>query len=82
MRKPVQSNAEEGCLPVLGPSSSCFCSERCKCGTKKQPCTNVVGRPGSKLSQQRLGSSVLLRYSAFMGHIAYSGKGGVRARKK
>ena len=51
MRKPVQSNAEEGsCLPVLGPRL--FCSERCKCGTKKQPCTNVVGRPGSKLAQQ------------------------------
>ena len=52
MRKPVQSNAEEGYVLARIRSEPVFCSERCKCGTKKQPCTNVVGRPGSKLAQQ------------------------------
>ena len=79
MRKPVQSNAEEGCLPCR--SEAVFASERCKCGTKKQTCTNVVGRLG-RSSLNSLGSSILI-YSAFIGYIAYSAKWGrVRARKK
>ena len=39
-----------GACPCL--VRGCFCSERCKCGTQKQPCTNVLGGPGSKLSEQ------------------------------
>ena len=67
------------CLPVLGPRL--FFSVRCKYGTKKQPCTNVVGRPGSKLAQQ-LGierTEILILATL---NILPRGGGGVRARKK
>ena len=51
----MQSNAEEGCLPVFGTRLFLFGTLQmhvCKCGTQKQPCTNVLGGPGSKLSEQ------------------------------
>ena len=69
MRKPVQSNAEEG-------SEAVFARNAANVGP-----TNVVGRLG-RSSLNSLASNVL-RYSAFIGHIEYSAKGGgVRARKR
>ena len=79
MRKPVQSNAEEGCLRCR--SEAVFARNAANVARKKQTCTNVVARLG-RSSLNSLGSSIL-RYSAFIGYIAYSAKWGrVRARKK
>ena len=82
------TNREDACLPAFG--TRLFCSDCCKCGTKKQPCTNVPGRPGSKLSQhlgidveigmdeynEGLETSVSTSSSSdFIGHIQQLSKG-------
>ena len=46
----IECRGGGGACPCL--VRGCFCSERCKCGTQKQHCTNVLGGPGSKLSEQ------------------------------
>ena len=95
MRKPVQSNAEEGSLPVFG-------TKLCLFGTlqmwheKSLVQTSWAGQGRSSLNS--LGSSVLrsrlpnptkgwnsvptYSSSAFIGHIEYSAKGGGFARER
>ena len=75
----MQSNAEDGCLPCR--SEAVFARNAANVARKNRLVLYVVGRLGRN-SLNSLGSSIL-RYSAFIGYIAYSAKWGrIRARKK
>ena len=80
MRKPVQSNAEEVSIARVR-SETVFARNAANVARKNSlVLMSWAGQGRSSLNS--LGLSVL-RYSAFIGHIEYSAKGGgVRARKK
>ena len=77
MRKPVQSNAEEGFARVR--SEAVFARNAANVARKNS--LVLMSWAGQGRSSLNSLSSNVLRYSAFIGIIEYSAKG-VRARKK
>ena len=79
MRKPVQSNAEEGCLPCR--SEAVFARNAANVARKNS--LVLMSWTGQGRSSLNSLASNVLRYSAFIGHIEYSAKGGfARERRK
>ena len=82
MQKPVQSNAEEGFVLARVRSEAVFARNAANVARKNS--LVLMSWAGQGRSSLNSLASNVLRYSAFIGHIEYSAKGGgvVRARKK
>ena len=81
MRKPVQSNAEEGYVLARVRSEAVFARNAANVARKNS--LVLMSWAGQGRSSLNSLASNVLRYSTFIGHIRYSAKGGgVRARKK
>ena len=80
MRKPVQSNAEEGYVLARVRSEAVFARNAANVARKSSLVLMSWAGQG-RSSPNRLASNVL-RYSAFIGHIEYSAKGGGGSREK
>ena len=79
MRKPVQSNAEEGYVLARVRSEAVFARNAANVARKNS--LNVVGRPGSKLAQQ-LGIEPTEIFCLYWPHRIFCQGGGGFARER
>ena len=79
MRKPVQSNAEEGFVLAHVRSEAVFARNAANVARKNS--LVLMSWAGQGRSSLNSLASNVLRYSAFIGHIEYSAKGGGFARE-
>ena len=80
MRKPVQSNAEEGYVLARVRSEAVFARNAANVARKNS--LVLMSWAGQGRSSLNSLASNVLRYSTFIGHIQYSAKGGGSREKE